>query len=80
MKKTIALVFALALAASAASAETVKGQMEKANGFWDREAERSGMKDSTSSWGKFWANMNPGKFFQEQKEAYDARKTGAAQK
>lgn len=80
--KKVMMVFAvaLALAASAAYAETTKQVAQKTGDFWAREGERSGLKDSTSSWGKFWGNINPGKFFQDQKDAYNARKAGAVAK
>ena len=77
MKKTMALVFVLAFAVTAAWAETVKGQMEKAGGFWEREGERSGLKDSTANWGNFWSNVNPVNFFKNQQDAYNARKGNA---
>ena len=80
--KKVMMVFAiaLALAASAAYAETTKDVAKKTGDFWAREGERSGMKDSTSSWGKFWGNWHPGKFFNDQQEAYNARKAGAVAK
>ena len=77
MKKTVVLLFVLAFAVSTAYAETVKQAAGNTGSFWQREGERSGLKESTSSWGKFWTNANPAKFFKEQQEAYDARKGGA---
>ncbi len=46
-------------------------------GFWDKEGERSGLGGSGSRMGNFVKNLNPVPFFKEQKERYDARKTGA---
>ena len=46
-------------------------------GFWEKEGERSGLGGSSSRAGTFLKNMNPVPFFKEQKERYDARKTGA---
>ena len=82
MKKALLTAFAVAfvLASSAAYAETVKEAVQKNNGWWAKEGERSGLKESTSSWGKFWENANPAKFFHDQKMAYDARKTGSVAK
>ena len=80
MKKIVlvalALAFASAPAFSATTKETVSNESKKWGSFWSREGERSGLKESTSSWGQFWHNMNPGHFFQAQKEAYNSRKTG----
>jgi hypothetical protein len=78
MKKTAVLVFALALVSSAAMAETTKEVVGKWGDFWAREGERSGLKESTSNWGNFWKNINPKKFFADQKTAYDARKAGGS--
>lgn len=78
MKKTALIVFALALAVSTASAETTKEVARKVGDFWTREGERSGLKESTASWGNFWKNANPAKYFADQKAAYDARKAGNA--
>ena len=49
----------------------------KAPGFWEKEGERSGLGGSGSRFGAFVKNLNPVPFFKEQKEKYDARKTGA---
>ena len=80
MKKIALIVFAVVFMASAAYAETTKEAVskmsEKAGNFWSREGERSGLKESTASWGNFWKNINPGKFFADQKSAYEVRKTG----
>ena len=82
MKKAALVVFAVALMATAAYAETTKeavGKMnEKAGNFWSKEGERSGLKESTSSWGKFWEKANPATFFKTQQDNYNARKTGSA--
>ena len=86
MKKVMMIAFAamFVFASTAAYAETVKEAVTEANkksgDFWGREGERSGWKESTSSWGQFWTNMNPGKFFQDQQAAYNARKSGAVAK
>ena len=81
MKKAALLMFVVALMASSAYAETTKeavGKMSNSAGnFWSKEGERSGLKESTSSWGKFWENANPVKFFADQQNAYNARKSGA---
>lgn len=76
MKKAVA-VFAIAMAfAASAYAETTKDVAKKTGDFWAREGERSGLSESTASWGNFWKNINPGKFFADQKTAYEARKAG----
>ena len=82
MKKSVLAVFAVAfvLASGVAHAEKVKDVVEKSNNFWAKEGERSGLKESTSSWGQFWSNMNPGKYFQDQQTAYNARKSGSVAK
>ena len=82
MKKTMMALFAVAFvfASSAAYAETVKEVAQKSGNFWAREGERSGLKESTSSWGNFWANIHPVKFFQDQQNAYNARKSGSIAK
>ncbi len=73
----IAFAVAFVFASSAAHAEKVKDVVEKSNNFWAKEGERSGLKESTSSWGQFWSNINPGKYFQDQQTAYNARKSGS---
>lgn len=73
MKKAAMLVLVMMFGAALASAETVKSASQKTGDFWAREAERSGLKESTSSWGNFWKNINPGKFFKDQQDAYNAR-------
>ena len=82
MKKVTSMLFVMALvfATVAAHAETVKEAVQKNNNWWAKEGERSGLKESTSSWGKFWQNINPGKFFTDQRDAYNARKAGAVAK
>ena len=82
MKKTIMALFAVAFvfASSAAYAETVKEAAQKSGDFWAKEGERSGLRESTSSWGKFWQNVHPIKFFQDQQDAYNARKSGSVAK
>jgi len=82
MKKVMMIVFAVAFvfASSAAYAEKVKDVVEKSNNFWAKEGERSGLKESTSSWGNFWTNINPGKYFKDQQDAYNARKAGSVAK
>ena len=77
MKRTAVILFAVALAASTAYAETTKDAAQKVGNFWQKEGERSGWKDSTSSWGQFWSNLHPIKFFKDQEDAYNARKPGA---
>lgn len=82
MKKAIMFAFMLMFAVSVASAattkDTVKGAGEKVGNFFSREGERSGLKESTANWGNFWTNVNPVNFFKNQKDAYEARKAGAA--
>ncbi len=78
MKKAALLVLLLAFSASMASAETVKSASEKTGNFWSKEAERAGWKQSTSSWGSFWQSVNPAKFFKDQQDAYNARRSGGA--
>lgn len=80
MKKAALLILLLAFSASMASAETVKSAAEKAGNFWSKEGERSGLKESTSGWGKFWSNVNPLNYLENQQDAYNARKTGSAAK
>jgi hypothetical protein len=77
-KKAAVMVFMLALVSTAALAETTKEVAGKVGDFWAREGERSGLKESTANWGNFWKNINPKKFFADQKAAYDARKGGAS--
>ena len=82
MKKAALLGLLLMFSASVASAETVKETVksasEKVGNFWAREGERSGLKESTSSWGNFWSKANPVNFFQNQQDAYNTRKGGVA--
>ena len=75
MKKVALLVLVLAFGASVASAMTVKQANANVGSFLDREAKRSGLSDSTSSWGNFWSNVNPVNYFKNQQDAYNARKT-----
>ena len=53
--------------------EKLKG--EKKPGFWDKEAERSGI--SGARVGNWFKNMNPVPFFKNQEERYAARKAGS---
>ncbi len=82
MKKAAMLAILLMFSASLASAETVKETVKSASqktaNFWSREGERSGIKESTSSWGNFWTSANPVNFFKGQQDAYNARKGGVA--
>ena len=78
MKKAALLGIVLMFGASLASAETVKTVSKKVGNFWSKEGERSGLKQSTSSWGDFWTNANPVNFFKSQQDSYNARKTGGA--
>ena len=52
----------------------------KAYGFWQREGERSGLGESTSSMGNFFKDINPVNFLKTQEDAYNARKGGVAAK
>ncbi len=82
MKKSVLVAFAVAfvLVSSAAHAEKVKDVVKKSNDFWAREGERSGLKESTSSWGSFWEKANPATFLKNQQDAYNARKSGSVAK
>ena len=82
MKKTMMALLAVAFvfASGAAYAETVKDAAQSTGNFWAKEGERSGLKESTSSWGQFWTNANPVKFLQDQQNAYNARKSGSVAK
>lgn len=51
---------------------------DKAPGFWEREGERSGLGMSGERAKGFFKNLNPVRFFKEQEEKYEARKTGQA--
>lgn len=53
---------------------------KKAPGFWDREAERSGLAQTGGGVGNVFKNMNPVPFFKEQRERYEARKAAAGSK
>ena len=77
MKKTVVFLSVLAFAASVAYADSGNTGSSSGGGFWQKEGERSGLKESTSSWGKFWESANPVAFFKNQQDAYNARKTGA---
>ena len=81
MKRVALLALLLMFSASMVSAETVKGTVkstsEKVGNFWAKEGERSGLKESTASWGNFWSNANPVNFFKTQQDAYNARKAGS---
>ena len=82
MKKMVLAVLALAFifGSSAAYAEKVKDVVQKNNNFWAKEGERSGLKESTSSWGQFWTRANPVTFFKDQQNSYNARKSGSIAK
>ena len=80
MKRMGIVLFLVACLAVPAYAETTKDVAQKTGNFWAREGERSGLKESTSSWGKFWVDANPVNFFKNQQDAYNARKSGAAGK
>lgn len=57
------------------SSRTAPAAKAEGEGFWAREAKRSGV----SEWkpGNFIRNLNPAPFFKEQKERYEARKAQA---
>ncbi|MGH7197167.1 MAG: hypothetical protein ACREH5_00265 [Candidatus Omnitrophota bacterium] len=44
-------------------------------GFWDKEAERSGLGRASAS--NFFKNLNPAPFFRDQQEKYKARKAAS---
>jgi hypothetical protein len=48
---------------------------KKEPGFWDREAERSGL--SGARFGNFFKKLNPVPFFKEQQERYNERKAAS---
>jgi hypothetical protein len=48
----------------------------KEKGFWEKEGERSGLGDSGNRFGNAVKGMNPVPFFKNQREKYEARKTG----
>lgn len=52
-----------------------QAQGEKKPGFWDKEAERSGI--SGARVGNWFKNLNPVPFFKNQGEKYEARKAGS---
>ena len=70
-------MFSASVAPAATTKETMKSTSEKVGNFFSREGERSGLKESTSSWGTFWTNANPVNFFKHQQDAYNARQSGA---
>ena len=74
MALAVVFVFASASAYAGTVKEAVKDASEKSGNFWAREGERSGLRESTSSWGQFWTRANPVTFFQDQQSAYNARK------
>ena len=80
MKKIFILALFIGILSPMAYAETTKDVAQKTGNFWSREGERSGLKESTSSWGKFWENANPMNFFKNQQDAYNTRKGGMAGK
>jgi hypothetical protein len=51
-----------------------EGPADKEPGFWEREAERSGLGGSQNRIGSFFKNLNPVPFFKEQQEKYESRK------
>ena len=85
MKKAVWVVLFMLMASSisyaATTKETVKSTMrdwsQKASNFWSREGERSGIKQSTSSWNSFLDSANPKNFFKRQQDAYNARKAAS---
>lgn len=84
MKKATLLVLFVLMTSSLSYAattqatvkESVKSMSQKMGNFFSREGERSGLKQSTSSWGNFWTNANPVNFFKAQQDNYNARKAG----
>ena len=74
------LVFSASMASAATVRDSVKGAGENVRNFFAKEGERSGLKDSTSGWGKFWGNINPMGYFKSQEDAYNARKSGSVKK
>ncbi|MCG3175133.1 MAG: hypothetical protein MOGMAGMI_00055 [Candidatus Omnitrophica bacterium] len=76
MKRTLSVVFALAMLACAG---TVKAEEAKSGEFWKSEAERSGFSQLGSNIGSFFRNFggDSQNFFQKQRERYEARKAQA---
>ena len=72
------MMFVVSVASAATTKDTVKGAAQSVGDFFSREGERSGLKESTSGWGSFWAKANPMTFFQDQQNAYNARKGAVA--
>ena len=53
-----------------------EGKAEKRKpGFWDKEADRSGLSRASAS--NFFKNLNPAPFFKDQQEKYKARKAAS---
>ena len=53
-----------------------EGRAEKGEpGFWDKEAERSGLNRMSAP--NFFKNLNPAPFFQDQQEKFKARKAAS---
>ena len=76
----LVLMFSVSMASAATTRETMKSTSEKVGNFWAKEGERSGLKESTASWGTFWTSANPMNFFKNQQDAYNARRAGAVVK
>lgn len=51
--------------------------VKKEKGFWEKEAERSGLAESKGGAASIFRNLNPAPFFKNQAEQYKARKTAA---
>ena len=84
MKKIAIVGLLLVLSTSVASAETLKqatsNTMANIGGFFHREGERSGMSNPGAPSKHFWDLINPGPFFKQQADNYNARKAEAAAK
>lgn len=59
------------------AAKKEAGPSPKANGFWQREGERSGLSNPGGRVSSFVQNLNPAPFFAEQRRRYDERKGNA---
>lgn len=89
MKKIAGLFLVLGLLATSAYAEVAENKkfqrkntpQGQAKGFWAKEAERSGLNQwAPSKMGNAFGNLNPVRFFKDQQDKYNARKTGSVVK
>ena len=62
-------------AREAGGADNPQAAVNREPGFWDKEAERSGL--SGARVGNFFKNLNPVPFFKEKQERYNERKAAS---